>query len=292
VVGPGSPNVSTVARGLKKHEAMNEVKTGIVSTSDGCAIVYSLRPAKDKDAPRLALIHSLALDQSVWDGVVAELAGDVHLLTFDCRGHGRSARPHMTYTAELFASDLAELMDHVGWQSAAVAGASMGGCVAQAFGGLYPERADALGLIDTTAWYGPEAPKQFRERAASAKAKGMRGLIDFQLGRWFSDSFRAAKGPRVDAAVNVFLANDFECYAATCALLGDADLRKYAPAFKMPVAVIVGEEDYATPVAMAKALHDAIPQSSLAVLPGVRHLTPIECPVEIASRLRELLGRL
>jgi 3-oxoadipate enol-lactonase len=270
---------------------MNQVKTGTFSTSDGCAIVYSLRSAKDKDAPRLALVHSLALDQSVWDGVVEHLAGDVHLLTFDCRGHGRSARPHMTYTAELFARDLAELMNHVGWPSAAVAGASMGGCVAQAFGGLYPERTDALGLIDTSVWYGPEAPKQFRERAAAAKTKGMQGLIDFQLSRWFSDAFRAAKAPRIDAAVKVFLANDFECYAATCALLGDADLRKYAPTLRMPVAVIVGEEDYATPMAMAKALHEAIPHSTLAVLPGARHLTPIECPDDIANRLRQLLGR-
>lgn len=271
---------------------MKDLKTGIFSTSDGCSIVYSLRPAKNADAPRLALVHSLALDQSVWDGVVEELAGTVDLLTFDCRGHGRSARPHMVYTAKLFARDLAELMDHVGWPSAAVAGASMGGCVAQAFGGLYPERAQALALIDTTFWYGPDAPKTFRERAANAKAKGMQGLIDFQLSRWFSDSFRTAKSARVDHAVNVFLANDFECYAATCALLGDADLRAYAPKFTMPVAVIVGEEDYATPVAMARALHEAVPHSTFEVLLGVRHLTPIECPGEIASRLRELLSRI
>ena len=270
---------------------MSDMKTGIFSTSDGCGIAYALRSTAKPGAPRLALVHSLALDQSVWDGVVEKLSGKADLLTYDCRGHGRSGRPHMTYTAELFARDLAELMDHVGWKKAAVAGASLGGCVAQAFGGLYPERTAALGLIDTTAWYGPEAPKQFRERAAAAKAKGMGGLIDFQLSRWFSDSFRSAGGARVDAAINVFLANDFECYAATCALLGDADLRRYAPAFKMPVAIIVGEEDYATPVAMAKALHEAIPHSTLAIFPGVRHLTPIECAGEIADRLRELLDR-
>ena len=268
-----------------------DVKTGTFSTSDGCPIAYTLRSAEKKDAPRLALIHSLALDQSVWDGVVERLAGEVNLLTYDCRGHGRSGRPHMTYTAELFARDLAELMDHVGWKSAAVAGASMGGCVAQAFGGLYPQRADALGLIDTSSWYGPDAPKQFRDRAAAAKAKGMQGLVDFQLSRWCSEAFRSQGGARVDAAVNVFLANDFECYAATCALLGDADLRRYTSAFKMPVAVIVGEEDYATPVAMAKALHEAIPRSTFNILPRVRHLTPIECPGEIAGWLRDLLAR-
>jgi 3-oxoadipate enol-lactonase len=197
----------------------------------------------------------------------------------------------MEYTSELFARDLKELLDHLGWQKTAIAGCSMGGCVAQAFGGQYPERVTALGLIDTTAWYGPEAPKQFRERAAAAKAKGMQGLIDFQVSRWFSGGFPQKHPERVEKATKVFLANDFDCYAATCALLGDADLRHYASKLTMPVAVIVGEEDYATPVPMAKALHEALPQSTLKVIMGGRHLTPIECPDEIAGDLGALLER-
>jgi len=264
------------------------VADGTFSTSDGCAISYTLHGAK---GPRLALVHSLALDRSVWDGVVAALGTRAQILTFDCRGHGRSGRPHMPYTAELFARDLAELMDHVGWTKASIAGASMGGCVALAFGGLYPDRAEALGLIDTTAWYGPDAPKQFRERAAAAQAKGMAGLIDFQLSRWFSEGFLKGNEARVKAATDVFLANDFECYAASCALLGDADLRHYLASFEMPVSVVVGEEDYATPVAMALALHASVPSSSLRIIVGARHLTPIERPETIAADLSGLLDR-
>jgi 3-oxoadipate enol-lactonase len=228
----------------------------------------------------------------VWDGVVEQLEAKAEILTYDARGHGRSGRPHMDYTAELFGSDLGQLLDHVRWDCAAVAGCSMGGCVAQAFAGLYPARAQALALIDTTAWYGPEAPKQFRDRAAAAKAKGMQGLIDFQVTRWFSDAFAPAHPDRVKQATDVFLANDFECYASTCALLGDADLRHYLPSFKMPTAVIVGEEDYATPIAMATALHEAIPQSSFRIIKGGRHLTPIECPGEIAGEIANLLERI
>jgi 3-oxoadipate enol-lactonase len=277
--------------GHKCHGVQHTVKNGTFTTADGCAISYTIHEARGPEAPRLALIHSLALDRSVWDGVVAKLAGAAEILTFDCRGHGRSGRPHMEYTAELFARDLKELFDHLGWQKAAIAGCSMGGCVAQAFAGMYPERASALALLDTTAWYGPEAPKQFRDRAAAAKAKGMQGLIDFQVTRWFSEKFPKAHPERVEAATKVFLANDFDCYAATCALLGDADLRHYAPKLKLPVAIIVGEEDYATPVAMAKALHEALPQSTLKIIIGGRHLTPIECPDEIAAAISELLGR-
>lgn len=266
-------------------------QNGKVLTSDGCAISYTIRGAKNGAAPRLALIHSLALDRSVWDGVVERLGAKVQILTYDARGHGRSDRPHMEYTAELFGRDLAELLDHLGWADAVVAGCSMGGCVAQAFAGLYPARARALALIDTTAWYGPEAPQQFRDRAAAAKARGMQGLIDFQITRWFSEKFAPTNPERVKRAMDVFLANDFECYASTCALLGDADLRHYLPSLKMPVAVIVGEQDYATPITMGKALHVAIPQSTFLIIKDGRHLTPIECPDEIAGEIANLLER-
>ena len=105
-----------------------ETKTGIFKTSDGCAIQYSLT-APHPDAKRIALIHSLALDRSIWDGVVRELANHAAILTYDCRGHGKSERRAGPYTAELFARDLAELMDHVGWPNATVAGCSMGGAL-------------------------------------------------------------------------------------------------------------------------------------------------------------------
>jgi 3-oxoadipate enol-lactonase len=237
------------------------------------------------------LVHSLALDRSIWDDVVPRLLQDAEILTFDCRGHGRSDRRAGRFTAELFADDLAQLLDHVGWPSAAIAGCSMGGCVALAFAGRHPQRATALGLIDTTAWYGPDAADNFRKRAEAARDKGMQGLIDFQATRWFSDDFRASHPEVLQRAASVYLANDFDCYAAACALLGDVDVRAQLPALRMPAAIVVGEEDYATPVAMAEHLRREIPRSTLTVLPKARHLTPLEHPEAIASALRELLQR-
>jgi 3-oxoadipate enol-lactonase len=261
------------------------------TTSDGSAISFMPPATPQASAPRLVLIHSLALDRNMWDGVVARLEQEAAILTYDCRGHGRSEHRAGNFTAELFARDLAELLDHVGWQSAIVAGCSMGGCVTQAFAGLYPARATGLGLIDTTAWYGAAAAAQFRERAAAARTNGMAGLVDFQVTRWFSDEFRASQPELVHRAIEVFLANDSDCYAASCGLLADADLRSYLAAFRMPVAIVVGEEDYATPVALARHLHEAIPQSRLTIVPRARHLTPIERPEAIASELLTLLAQ-
>jgi 3-oxoadipate enol-lactonase len=59
----------------------------------------------------------------------------------------------------------------------------------------------------------------------------------------------------------------------------------------MPVAIVVGQDDYATPVAMSQHLHESIPQSTLTILPRARHLTPIEHPEQIASEFLALLQR-
>jgi 3-oxoadipate enol-lactonase len=193
---------------------------------------------------------------------------------------------------ERFAQDLAELLDHLGWQTAIVIGCSMGGCVAQAFAGLYPARVRGLGLIDTTAWYGHDAPMKWRERADTARVKGLHGLVEFQVTRWFGEQFRSSHPELISATTRVFLGNDLDCYAASCAMLGEADLRPYLTSLRMPVAIVVGEQDSATPVSAARQLHEAIPGSTLTILPGARHLTPIESPEQIASQVVALLRRI
>ncbi|HEX4594387.1 MAG TPA: alpha/beta hydrolase, partial [Bryobacteraceae bacterium] len=95
----------------------------------------------------------------------------------------------------------------------------------------------------------------------------------------------------VQATTEVFLANDLDCYAASSIMLGDADLRPYLKGLRVPTSIIVGQEDYATPVAAAEQLHQALADSTLTIIPGARHLTPIERPEEVAIQLMTLLGR-
>lgn len=257
-----------------------------VTARDGTRLACRL--IKGSGQGRFGLVHSLAMDRRFWDRVVNYLSSSGDILVYDCRGHGRSGKPTGAQPVERHADDLADILDAVGWRQAVVAGASMGGCIALAFAARYPERVSGLGLIDTTAWYGPDAPAQWEERGQKGLRDGMKTLVEFQRSRWVSETFLKQHPEVVDEAVAVFLANDPQAYLEVCRMLGAVDLRRLPP-FPFPTRIVVGAEDYATPIKMAEASRDLIAGSKLTVLDGVRHLTPLECPDRIAVELNALL---
>lgn len=263
---------------------MNPIQSSCTA-DDGVTIVFDIYG--DRDAPdRVVLIHSLAMDRGYWRPVAERLVRKgICVTALDCRGHGASGKPQGPYTITNFAGDVRALVDSLHWDKAVVAGSSMGGSVALAFAIGYKERTSGLALIDTTAWYGPDAPKNWAERADAACEKGLASLVAFQTTRWFGDAFRADHADVVQACVKTFLANDIDAYAATCRMLGSFDLRAGLAHLTIPVGIVVGEEDYATPPAMAEAMKAALPEATYRLLPKARHLTPLERPDEVSDEI-------
>ncbi len=268
-----------------------EKRSGAATTRDGMTLQYTIHGKDAPGRPRVALIHSLAMNGAVWTAVAEQLAGEATVLTYDCRGHGASTKNPGPYTLSLFANDLADLMDCIGWDKAHVAGASMGGGVALQFALDYPGRICSLGLIDTTSWYGAEAPKSWADRANKAAETGFASMTGFQQTRWFTDDFRAKNPALVKQCCDLFIANDLASYQATCHMLGNFDLRARLGELKMPTTIVVGDEDYAAPPAMAKVMHDGIAGSTLTVIPKARHLTFMEVPEIVAGELKKVMGR-
>jgi len=57
------------------------------------------------------------------------------------------------------------------------------------------------------------------------------------------------------------------------------------------VQIIVGEQDVGTPVAMSRAIQDAIPGSKLAIIPSASHLSNLEQPELFNKALLGFLSR-
>ncbi len=248
------------------------------TTPDGTKIAYKVH-GNAASTDRVVLVHSLAMDHSYWQPVAEALAAaGVCAVAVDCRGHGASDKPAAQYTIATFADDMVALLDHLGWPKAVFGGSSMGGSVSLGVASYHPARVAGLALIDTTSCYGEGAPKAWAERADAAKDKGLASLTDFQRTRWFSDAFREAHADVVQRCVDVFLKNDIDAYASTCRMLGNFDLRDKLPGFKVPARIVVGDEDYATPPAMAQEMHKLIPGSTYRLIEKARHLMPLERP--------------
>jgi 3-oxoadipate enol-lactonase len=264
------------------------VDSGYIRVRDGTRIAYGLQGDVESNA-RVVLLHSLGMDRDFWQPVVAQLATRAHVLTIDCRGHGASDRPSGPYTVERFAQDVHELVSAFRFDDVVIAGASMGGCVALQFAGTWPHLTRGVGLFDTTAWYGEAAVKSWEERAAKAETGGLTPMVEFQSTRWFSDAFRDTHPEIVQRCVDTFLRNDQHAFASTCRMLGAFDGRAFLSKVRARCSVVVGEQDYAAPPEMARALHDGIAGSSLTVIPDARHLTPLEAPDIVAAELVRLL---
>jgi pimeloyl-ACP methyl ester carboxylesterase len=95
------------------------------------------------------LVHGLASNARLWDGVAAHLAGLGHpVVAVDQRGHGGSSKPDDGYDMATVANDLRLLIDTLGWDRPAVAGQSWGGNVVLELAWAHPEAVSTITCVD------------------------------------------------------------------------------------------------------------------------------------------------
>ncbi|HEY7597065.1 MAG TPA: alpha/beta fold hydrolase [Actinophytocola sp.] len=238
----------------------------------------------------ILLLHSLAMSGELWRPLTGKLEPRARVVAMDARGHGESTWDGSPFTVEDLADDAAALLDELGDGPYAVAGMSMGGCVAVALAGRRPELVNRLVLADTTADYGPDKAQAWAQRAENAVAKPRDKQLELQLDRWFSPDFLEREPAEAKRVADLFLATDSRAHAAACRALGAFDGTALLPAIAADTLVVVGEHDYATPPAMAEALADGIPGAELRVFAGARHLSLFESPGALDLVAAHLLG--
>jgi pimeloyl-ACP methyl ester carboxylesterase len=132
----------------------------------------------------VVLIHgfSSSLDAN-WGQtkVIDALAKDFRVIALDCRGHGKSDKPHDAASYGLaMIEDVARLLDHLGIARAHIVGYSMGGAITGKFITTHPDRVITAvfgGSAPRLGWP-PQAERDAHELAESLEqGKGVRPLI-------------------------------------------------------------------------------------------------------------------
>jgi pimeloyl-ACP methyl ester carboxylesterase len=101
--------------------------------------------------PDVVLIHAVTGNMAVWlfINLVDTLARDYHVTAYDLRGHGRSEVTPSGYTSAAMAEDFLQLHEALGLGPAYLVGHSFGGVVAMHAAVLCPERVAGVILSDS-----------------------------------------------------------------------------------------------------------------------------------------------
>jgi pimeloyl-ACP methyl ester carboxylesterase len=97
----------------------------------GANIYYNVYGDDQPNRAPIVLIHGSTIDSHTdWDSIAPELARHYRVFTPDCRGHGRSNNPTMSYSFKELAGDVAAFVRAMGVERAHIIGHSNGGNVA------------------------------------------------------------------------------------------------------------------------------------------------------------------
>lgn len=251
---------------------------------DGITINYE--DVGDREAPAVVLLHGFTSDLRSWAPLFAELTADYRAIAIDLRGHGLSCAPDDldSYTIEILAGDVAELLDHLEIDICALVGSSFGGMVALQFAVTWPERLAGLVLSDTSAAFDhPDYDERYRQREAA--------IADFVD---TVDRFGPAEaGKRAARSVeDPFLAQgirDRHARMSRSGILGCARVRRERPSLlpvigerlTIPVLICIGEDD------QVRSACDVMARE----LPGARYLVFKNTGHSIPTRQPDLFAR-
>jgi pimeloyl-ACP methyl ester carboxylesterase len=272
------------------------------------------------DAPvTVVLAHGWTLAQAAWDDVAHLLtprvaAGELRVIRYDQRGHGRSTWGEADITIDQLGLDLGELLDRLAPSGPIVLGGhSMGGMTIMALAAdrpdLFGDRVRGVALVSTGAGDLTADPKT----AAGRMAKIKPGVLNVALaGARVMEKLRQLVPPEhprhqkmvrsllygADATDEMVLAGAEIMHASTIRsfiefmpALEEHDKREeLASLARVPVEILVGDDDKLTPHRLSHQMAEALPDADLHVVERTGHMLIQERPQLVTDAIERLVA--
>jgi 3-oxoadipate enol-lactonase len=243
------------------------------------------------EAPALFLFHSLLSDRASFDAIVPKLSRSFRVIVPELPGFGLSQAVSGGF-AEV-ADRMAEAVkDGAGADDAIVLGNGYGGFVALQMAIRHSGIATKLILADCGAAFSEPGREAFRNMAAASKAKGLSAITDVAMRRLFAAEFQAQHPDLMRDRREAFLRTDPDVLRAACAALAELDLRAELAKVRVPVLVLVGEHDEATPPPMSHELAAGLPDARLKIIAGCAHVPQLQSPEAFLDAIGDFLPAL
>jgi pimeloyl-ACP methyl ester carboxylesterase len=252
----------------------------------------------------VVLLHGLAGNSGTWRDVMPTLAETHDVIAPDLLGHGESQNLMGDYSPGAHASGLRDLLQTLEVPSATIIGHSFGGGIAMQTAYQHPELCDRLVLV-ASGGFGRDVswllrlgtlpfseyamPVVFtRQVAAGGNRVGERldrlGWRSPRLREWWR-SYSSLAGAENRKAFVRTIRTVMDTSGQTVSALDRLSLSAH-----LPTLIVWGDGDPVIPVSHAHVAHEAIPSSTLCILPGVGHFPHTEAPEQFLDAVLTFLA--
>ncbi|MCB1471602.1 MAG: alpha/beta fold hydrolase [Rhodobiaceae bacterium] len=242
-------------------------------------------------APWVTLAHALANNLTLWDEIAATLSDRYRVLRYDQRGHGKSEAVPGPYSFPMLIDDVLGIWDQLGVTQSHWIGLSIGGMIGYGLGIHHPQRLKTLIACDSRPDAPPDYAAYFQSRIDKARDKGMEGVVESTIERWFTPETRAKNPPVLDRVRQMIRTTNTVGHEGCCEALKTLAYGPDLHRIPVPALLLGGAKDKgAPPEALAEAAAK-IPGGEHLVIPEAGHISALENPTAVMAAIEDWLSR-
>ena len=242
-----------------------------------------------RPAPTMLLQHGFSRNGRFWYNWVPLLSRQFRVLRPDMRGMGESiiSEEQFEPSLDIFVDDLKSILDHLGIEDVVYVGESFGGILGLNFAHRYPERTRALVLCNT--------PCRLPSRDRSGRGGDTDDALNRSVGAWSTATINNRLDTRVapQGLVEWYICEmDRTPSSVGRSLQAYLDTLDFSPHLKevqTPTLLLVGEESPTSTLEQQQYMAEQLPDSRLAVYPGLGHGINAIHPEWCIQQVREFL---
>lgn len=242
-------------------------------------------------APWITLSHALANNLTLWDDVAASLKDRFRVLRYDHRGHGQSPPVPGPYTFPMLIDDVLGLWDKLGVEKSHWVGLSIGGMIGYGLAIEHPQRMLSLTACDSRPDAPPDYAAYFQHRIDLAREKGMEGVVEPTIERWFTPETRAKNPPVLDKVREMIRTTTPVGHEGCCEALKTLAFGPRLHLIRVPTLILGGAKDKGAPPEALSEAAAKIPGAEHAIIPDAGHITALENPQGFREALDAFLAK-
>ena len=243
----------------------------------------------------LVMIMGLSGNIDWWDPrLIGETSTRFNTVIFDNRGAGRTGKPKVTYTIDMFAEDTVGLMEALKIKRAHILGISMGGMIAQELALNHPERVERLVLCSTNCGISHSIQPSQQVLGLLMRPRG--GMSEEEVAKnWisllFTEDFVKNNPDLMSIVAPQILRNPIpaDAYQRQMGAILNFDSYGRLPEIKAPTLVMQGRKDILVSPENAKIIADRIPGAKLLYFENSGHALFSEEPEKVNQALLDFL---